>query len=102
MISRLCEDLDGCRLAAELLKALAHPLRLRIVAILCRGEQHVSALAEMLGTAQAIVSQQLRVLRMRDLVAVSRHDGYARYRLAEPRLKKMVECLEGCVEERTR
>lgn len=56
----------------------------------------------MLGAEQAIVSQQLRVLRMRDLVAVSRHDGYARYRLAEPRLKKMVECLEGCVEERTR
>jgi len=56
----------------------------------------------MLGTGQAIVSQQLRVLRMRELVSVSRHDGFARYRLAEPRLRKIVKCLEGCVEERTR
>ena len=34
---------------AEVLKAVAHPLRLRIVAILCRGEEHVNALASRLG-----------------------------------------------------
>jgi DNA-binding transcriptional ArsR family regulator len=81
---------------AELLKALAHPLRLRIVAILCQGEQHVSALAELLGSKQAIVSQQLRILRMRRLVDVARRDGFAHYRLAEPHLREMVSCMEGC------
>ncbi len=95
----LCDDTDGCDFGAELLKAIAHPLRLRIVAILCAGDQNVGGLAERLGVPQAIVSQQLRLLRMRDLVRVRRTSGFARYRLAEPRLRTLVRCLEGCVQE---
>ena len=81
---------------AEMLKAVAHPVRLRIIAILCEGSQHVSALAETLGLKQAIVSQQLRILRMRGLVVVERASGYARYSLGEPRLRQLVACIEGC------
>ena len=81
---------------AELFKALAHPIRLRIVAILCHGEEHVSGLAEQLGCKQAIVSQQLRILRMRRIVEVARRDGFSHYRLAEPQLRQMVRCMESC------
>ena len=81
---------------AEVLKAVAHPLRIRIVALLCHGETHVNGLAEKLGVSQAIVSQQLRILRLNDLVAVTREDGFARYRLAEPHLKDLVCCMEKC------
>ena len=89
---------DGAKAAriAEVLKAVAHPLRVRIVAILCRGEQHVNALAESLGVPQAIVSQQLRILRLHDLVAATRQDGFAYYRLAEPQLRNLVCCMEKC------
>jgi ArsR family transcriptional regulator len=83
--------------AAEVLKAVAHPLRLRIVALLCRGEAHVNALAERLEAPQSIVSQQLRILRMRGLVAPVRRGGRSYYRLAEPHLRQMVKCVEGCV-----
>lgn len=81
---------------AEVLKAVAHPLRLRIVAILCRGDEHVNALAAQLGEPQAIVSQQLRILRLRGLVASERIDGFAWYRLAEPALRELVGCMERC------
>ncbi len=81
---------------AEVLKAVAHPLRIRIVALLCRGEQHVNGLAEALEVPQAIVSQQLRILRLRNLVAVTRQDGFAHYRLAEPQLQELVCCMERC------
>lgn len=81
---------------AEVLKAVAHPLRLRIVAILCRGAQHVGALAGDLEEPQAVVSQQLRILRLRGLVAVERKQGFAFYRLAEPALQSLVECMERC------
>ncbi len=81
---------------ADILKAVAHPLRLRIVAILCAEELNVNALAARLGTNQAIVSQQLRILRMRRLVTAVRKDGYANYRLLEPRLRDLVRCVEGC------
>ncbi len=81
---------------AEVLKAVAHPLRIRIVATLCGGEEHVNGLAARLGVPQAIVSQQLRILRMRNLVAASRENGFARYRLAEPQLRDLVCCMEKC------
>jgi DNA-binding transcriptional ArsR family regulator len=81
---------------AEILKAVAHPLRLRIVALLCEGELKVNALAERLGASQAIVSQQLRILRMHRLVIAVRQNGYASYRLLEPRLRDLVMCVEGC------
>jgi ArsR family transcriptional regulator len=81
--------------AAELLKALGHPLRLRIIAALAAGDAHVSALAARLGTRQPIVSQQLRILRMKGLVGVVRRDGFAVYRLAEPDLRRIVEWADG-------
>lgn len=81
---------------AELLKAVAHPLRIRIVAILCEGPQYVNALAERLDVGQAIVSQQLRILRMRKLVSSTRKNGFAYYELAEDQLRKLVDCMEGC------
>jgi ArsR family transcriptional regulator len=89
---------DGARAAevAEILKAVAHPLRLRLIARLCVGETSVGELGAELGAPQAIVSQQLRILRMHRLVAARRLDGFARYRLLEPRLRELVRCVEGC------
>ena len=87
---------DRAEHCSEVLKAVAHPLRLRIVAILCDGDAHVNALAERLGVSQAIVSQQLRILRMRGLVGAAREGGFARYSLLEPQLRDLVSCVERC------
>jgi DNA-binding transcriptional ArsR family regulator len=92
----LTQDPEIANRIAELLKALAHPLRIRMVALLCKGERHVNGLAEELGVKQAIISQQLRILRMRRLVEVVRKQGLSNYRLAEPRLRELVRCLETC------
>jgi ArsR family transcriptional regulator len=82
---------------SEILKAVAHPLRLRIVALLCGEEEsHVNGLADRLAAPQPIVSQQLRILRTRGLVSVTRENGFARYRLAEPALRELVFCMERC------
>jgi len=81
---------------AEMLKAIAHPLRLRIIAQLCRRDLTVTALIDALDAPQATVSQQLRVLRMAGLVDVSRAGGFATYRIAEPHLHDLIRCIEGC------
>jgi DNA-binding transcriptional ArsR family regulator len=81
---------------AGILKALAHPARLRIVAALCEGPENVGALAARIGIEPAIVSQQLRILRMGELVDAERSEGFALYSLAEPRLADLVSCLEKC------
>jgi ArsR family transcriptional regulator len=93
---KLVHDATRAAHVAEVLKALAHPLRLRIVALLCEGETHVNDLAERLEVKQAIVSQQLRILRMRRLVDVARRNGFAVYRLAEPQLPELLRCMDGC------
>jgi len=81
---------------AEILKAVAHPVRLGIIGVLCEGEQHVNGIAERLGVAQPLVSQALRILRMRGLVAATRRGGFARYRLQEKSLRDLMRCMGRC------
>jgi DNA-binding transcriptional ArsR family regulator len=81
--------------AADLLKALGHPLRLRIVTLLAKGREHVGALAARLEVPQAIASQQLRILRMSGLVAATRDNGQAVYRLIDPRVVRLIRCMES-------
>jgi DNA-binding transcriptional ArsR family regulator len=81
---------------AELMKAIAHPLRIRAISVLCEGEQTVGQLAERLEVSQPILSQQLRILRVHRLVEVRREGGFARYRIGEPQLFGLVACMEGC------
>jgi DNA-binding transcriptional ArsR family regulator len=80
----------------DVLKAVAHPVRLRIVAVLRDGERNVNGLASTLDLNPAIVSQQLRILRMCGLVEVTRKGGFAEYRLSELHLIDLLHCMEGC------
>lgn len=95
-----CEDSHAAIVAAEVLKALAHPLRLRIVALLCDKTMHVNAIAERLGASQSTVSQQLRILRMRNLVGTRRENSHTYYRIIERHLHDMVLCMDSCLIDR--
>jgi ArsR family transcriptional regulator len=95
-MTRIVQGAERAERLAEVLRAVAHPLRLRIVALLCAGERHVNGLAGELEAPQPIVSQQLRILRARGLVEATRENGFARYRLAEPALRELVHCMEHC------
>ncbi len=61
-------------LKAQFFKALAHPIRIRILEILVKGEVRVQDLQKVLALDQPIVSQQLARLRATGIVA-SRKDG---------------------------
>ncbi len=89
-------DADRAGHVAEVLKAVAHPLRIRIVALLAEGDENVTAISEKLAAPQAIVSQQLRILRGQGLVDAVRENGFARYRLVESSLRSLVDCMESC------
>ena len=79
--------------AVTLLKAVAHPIRLKIIARLCSQDEHVTHLADQLDVNQSVVSQQLRILRMSGLVVAERRNGFKVYRLDEPRLRHLVGCI---------
>jgi DNA-binding transcriptional ArsR family regulator len=76
---------------AELLKAMAHPVRLQILDILREGEQCVCHIEAVLNLRQAYVSQQLVVLRKANLV-LDRKDGLrVYYRLTDPAVLGVME-----------
>lgn len=68
---------------AELFKALGHPVRIRILELLRSGERTVSELQAHLQIEPSSVSQQLAVLRSRQLVAVRKEGTSAYYRVAD-------------------
>src|SRR5258708_20531923 len=55
---------------AEFFKALAHPIRIRILDCLRDGEKGGNELSEILQIEPANVSQQLAILRVRNIVIV--------------------------------
>ncbi len=94
--TELCITHEMAQRRSETLKALGHPLRLQIVDLLNREERNVGDLAASLATDSAIISQQLKILRLSGLVRAERRQGHSYYRLAIPQLSKLLECLTAC------
>lgn len=92
----LSADIAFAEDTARILKVLGHPARLQIVSVLSHvREAHVTGLIGCLDLPQAIVSQQLALLHTHGLVTVERKDGYSWYSLAEPRVARLVRCMEA-------
>ncbi len=76
---------------AEFFKALAHPLRIRILDELRRGEVGVNELCARMDVEQSTLSQQLAVLRSRSIV-VGRKDGQSvLYSDRDPEIFKLLD-----------
>lgn len=73
-------------LHADLLKALAHPKRLEIIQLLRDQELCVTDMYSMLDLPQAVVSQQLMVLRDMEIVTTRKHGKKIYYRLSHPNI----------------
>jgi ArsR family transcriptional regulator len=75
---------------ADLFSAMAHPVRLHILDLLCEGEVCVCHLEAALGRRQAYLSQQLMVLRQTGLVETRKDGLRVYYRLARPEIAAML------------
>ena len=75
---------------AEMLKALAHPIRLRILAALLKAPKCVNAMHELLKVRQTGISQHLTVLKHAGLVAFRQNGASRCYYLPQPTLVKAV------------
>lgn len=79
-------DIDKPMEWAELLKALAHPTRLQIVAELLKGTKCVSDIQEILPASQANISQHLTVLRNAGIVNFAQDGSLRCYFVSRPKL----------------
>jgi DNA-binding transcriptional ArsR family regulator len=71
---------------AEFFRALAHPARIRILEVLASGERSVQELQQALALDQPLVSQQLAVLRGKNIVVPRKEGTTVRYALRDPRV----------------
>ena len=77
--------------AAEMMKALSNPGRLRILCALVPGDMTVSELEAAVGASQSYVSGQLLKLRNDGLVSCVRDGRSMHYSLSDPRVRPMLE-----------
>jgi DNA-binding transcriptional ArsR family regulator len=86
------DDIERLRqFKAEFFKALAHPLRIQILDLLRGGPLSVTQLQEATGAPGSSVSQQLAVLRGRNILATERRGTTIIYRVPDPELFELLD-----------
>lgn len=80
-----------------MIRAAAHPLRIRILDYLDQeGEPRtVSLITEVCGTSQAVVSQQLRILKDQGILSSQRQGNCVLYSIADPSILHLVHCIRS-------
>lgn len=86
--------LDSLGRAAECLKTLAHPHRLRIVQMLLAGRYTVGALADACAIPSHMASEHLRLMQRCGFLGVERVGRRVYYTIAEPHLGRIMACIE--------
>jgi DNA-binding transcriptional ArsR family regulator len=81
--------------AAECLKTLAHPVRLRFVQLLLHGRYTVGELAEDCGVPDNVASEHLRLMQRCGFFTSEREGRRVYYRVAEPHLADIMKCVES-------
>ena len=78
----------------KVLKALGHPLRLKIVAGLAKEPQCVKDIWGCLGLPQAVISQHLAMLRTSGIIEGRRHGVEMHYTVTDPLAKVIIDFIE--------
>ena len=85
---------------AEVLKAVAHPVRLQIVERLEAGEMCVGDIVEALGGKQAITSQQLNMMRDKGILGCRRDGARVYYHIENKNVIKLLNCVYDHCEQK--
>ena len=85
---------DDINRASRSLKAMAHPLRLKILCILGgSGEVSVQDIVEKVGTSQSNISQHLSILREKGILAYRKDANKVFYRIGDPKVLQLISSL---------
>jgi DNA-binding transcriptional ArsR family regulator len=87
--------LQALEQAAECLKTIAHPHRLRIIQMLLRGRYTVGELAEACDIPSHMASEHLRLMQRCSLLTAAKDGRKAYYQIAEPHLGNIMACVEA-------
>lgn len=80
--------------AAECLKVMAHPTRLKIVDVLMQGEFAVHEIAEITETTPNQTCEHLRLLKGHGFLSSHRKSRTVYYKIESPQLPNLLNCIK--------
>lgn len=92
-------QLEKLENASEMLKAIAHPMRIAIVEMLSGDKSlTVTEIHEALSIEQAVASHHLSIMKNKGVLISERNGKNSYYKLKHPRLSQIVSCIDKCQE----
>ncbi|HHQ69649.1 MAG TPA: ArsR family transcriptional regulator [Halothiobacillaceae bacterium] len=92
--TRLLARSDDIERASRSLKAMSHPLRLKILCVLGEHELSVHEIVESVGTSQSNISQHLAILRDKGILASRKDANRVYYRVSDARTLKLIGMMQ--------
>jgi len=86
----LIDKQEHIEMAARALKAIAHPLRLKILCVVGDQEACVQDIVEQVGTSQSNISQHLAILREKGVLLTRKDANRVFYRVGDQRTLQLV------------
>lgn len=83
---------------ANIMKAMAHPSRLKMIDALAHGERCVCDLQALIGHDMSTVSKHLSILKKAGIVINDRRGKQIYYRLKVPCILNFFQCIESVIE----
>ena len=93
-VKRIIEDQQLER-AAETLRVVSHPARLRIIEVLEEGELSVTQIQDILGITQSQTSQHLNNMRVRGVLKSRKNGNMVYYSIANDDVVKVIHCIRN-------
>jgi DNA-binding transcriptional ArsR family regulator len=88
-------NLEALQQAAECLKTIAHPHRLRMLQMLLDGDYTVGELADACEISSPMASEHLRLMQRCGLLGARKEGRFVYYQINEPHLENLMSCVEG-------
>ncbi len=94
IVPLLINSEEDIYLASRSLKAMAHPLRLKILCILGQTrEVSVQDIVDQVGTSQSNISQHLSILRDKNILTTRKDANKVYYRIGDPKILNLIGSL---------
>jgi ArsR family transcriptional regulator len=87
---QLLKKQEHIDMASRALKAIAHPLRLKILCVLGNDELSVQEIVDCVGTSQSNISQHLAILREKDVLRKRKDANRVFYRIGDERMLTLI------------
>jgi DNA-binding transcriptional ArsR family regulator len=82
-------------MVTELMKSIAHPIRMKILCFLMEGEKNVGEIEQQFGSTISNISQHLTVLRKANIIDRRKEANFMFYSLKDNNILKLMETLKN-------